>query len=245
MEPSMEDSGVEGRTQEEPDHRQPQRETIELPSLPKRLVSVFVSPGALTQQLAADPRWLGAMLVSAVVVGVATALIPVDLFLEAQRQAAMERGVDFPELPQRMRDLMRFVFPTFAVLSTVLFTFVFAGLYTLIFAFILGDEGRFKQYLAVLAHAWFIAAVFGLLVAPLRIATENPQFTLNLASFFFFLPDGYFLNVLRALDLSQIWATLVFAQGAHAIDRRRGFGSAAAVGLGVLLAFALVAGRFM
>ena len=157
----------------------------------------------------------------------------------------MERGVDFPELPQRMRDLMRFVFPTFAVLSTVLFTFVFAGLYTLIFAFILGDEGRFKQYLAMLAHAWFIAAVFGLLVAPLRIATENPQFTLNLASFFFFLPDGYFLNVLRALDLSQIWATLVFAQGAHAIDRRRGFGSAAAVGLGVLLAFALVAGRFM
>jgi hypothetical protein len=97
----------------------------------------------------------------------------------------------------------------------------------------------------VLAHAWFIAAVFALALTPLRISTGNPQFTVNLASFFFFLPEGYLLNVLRALDLSQIWSTLVFAQGAHAIDSRRSFGSAAGVGLTVVLAFALIVANFL
>jgi hypothetical protein len=82
-------------------------------------------------------------------------------------------------------------------------------------------------------------------LAPLRIATGDAQFSLSLASFVLFLPDGYFLNVLRMMDLTQIWSTLVVALGVHAIDPRRSFGSAATILLGILLAFALVIGRFL
>lgn len=217
----------------------------ELPSLPRRLLHVFVSPGKLGEQLAETPKWLGALVVSALLIGISTALIPIEVFVEMQRAAAMERGAPMPDMPQGAIDAMRIGFPAFAVLSTFLFAFAFAGLYTLVFAFILGDEGRFKQYLAVLTHSWFIAALFSLLLTPLKIQAGDPQFTLNLASFLFFLPDGYILNVFRALDITQIWSTLVFAQGAHAIDARRSFGSAAAIGLVVLLAFALVAANFL
>lgn len=216
-----------------------------LPSLPIRLVQVFTSPGALTDRLAEHPRWLWALLVSAGLVVLSMALVPAEIFLEAQRQAVLEAGGEFPEMPERALTVMRIVIPSLAGVSTFVFSFVFAGLYTVIFAFILGDEGSFRQYLAVLAHSWFIAALFGLLVTPLRISTENPQFTVNVASFFAFLPDGYFLNVLRALDVSQIWSTLVFARGAHAIDERRSVGSAAAIALTVLLAFAMIAAIFM
>lgn len=218
---------------------------VELPPLPKRLLMAFVSPGKLGEDLAEHPRWVFALLVTAAMVVLSITLIPTELFVEAQRAAMMERGGDIPPMSDDAIRVMRLVVPAVTGLSTVIFTFLFAGLYTLIFAFILGDEGRYVQYLAVLAHAWFIAAVFGLAVTPLRISTENPQFTVNLASFFVFLPEGYLLNVLRALDLSQIWSTLVFAQGAHAIDPRRSFGSAAAIGLGVLLAFALVVANFL
>jgi hypothetical protein len=217
----------------------------DFPSLPKRLLYVFVSPGKLSEFLAEDPKWIAALMASAAVIGVSMLLIPVEVFLDAQRQAALGRGVDFPDMPDRMVNAMRYVFPSIAVVSTIVFAFIFAGFYTLVFAFILGDEGRFKQYLAVLVHSWFIAALFGLLLTPLRLSTGDPQFTLNVASFFFFLPDGYLLNVFRALDLSQIWSTLVFAQGAHAIDKRRSFGSAAAIGLTITLGIALVAARFM
>lgn len=217
----------------------------DLPSLPMRLVQVFLSPGALTEKLAEQPKWLGAMLVSAVVIGVSMTLIPPDVFMEAQRQAALERGVDMQQMPEAMMRAMRFIIPGFAVLSTVVFSFLFAGLYTLAFAFVLGDEGRFKQYLAVLTHSWFIAALFALALTPLRISTGNPQFTLNLASFLVFLPEGYLLNVFTALDISQIWSTLVFAQGAHAIDPRRSLGSATAIGMTILVAFAMIAANFL
>lgn len=217
----------------------------DLPPLPLRLLQVFVSPGVLAERLAVTPKWLTALLVSAVVVGLATLLIPVDVFLEAQRAAAIERGATMPEMPEVAVNAMRVAIPAFATLSIFVFALVFAGLYTLVFAFVLGDEGRFKQYLAVLAHSWFIAALFSLLLTPLKIRTGDPQFTLNLASFFFFLPDGYVLDVFRALDITQIWSTLVFAQGVHAIDRRRSFSSAATICLIVLLAFALVAAIFL
>lgn len=233
----------------EPTHEAPpaggaEREE-DFPALPKRLVQVFLSPGALTERLGERPKWLGAMLVSAVVIGVSMSLIPADVFMEAQRRAMLERGGDFPEMSDTAMRAMRIVIPAFGVLSTVVFSFVFAGLYTLVFAFILGDEGRFKQYLAVLTHSWFIAALFGLALTPLRISTGDPRLTLNLSSFLFFLPDGYILNVFRALDISQIWSTLVFAQGAHAIDPRRSFGSATAIGMTILVGFALIFANFL
>ena len=86
---------------------------------------------------------------------------------------------------------------------------------------------------------------FGLLITPLRISTGDAQLTLNLASFLFFLEDGYVLNVFRMLDITQIWSTLVIAQGAHAIDSRRSFGSAAAILLTITLLFIGVVARFV
>ena len=216
-----------------------------LPVLPSRLVSVFFSPGRLVSQLVDNPRWGGALIAVAAVACISVLLIPVDLFIEVNRQQALERGLDFPEMGETAVRAMRIVIPVMAVVSTVVFSFVLAGLYTLIFAFILGDEGRFTQYLAVVTHAWFIAVLFGLLVTPLRISTGDPQFTLNLASFMFFVPEGYFLNVFRVLDLTQIWSTLVIAQGVHAIDHRRSFASAATVLLTMLVMVALGVARFI
>ena len=216
-----------------------------LPALPARLVAVFFSPGRLMDELVLDPRWIGALLAGAALVGLSVALIPVDVFMEMNRQAALERGAEFPEMTDRALEMMRVVIPLGSVVSTLAFTAVFTGVYTIIFAFVLGDEGRFRQYLAVVSHAYFIPLLFGLLVTPLRISTGDPQFTLNLASFFVFLPDGYVLNVLRVFDLTQIWSTLVIAQGVHAIDRRRSFSSAATILLVLFCGTALIIARFM
>lgn len=237
--------GDAGHRPRGPSEREENETQQPLPPLHVRLFWVFFSPGKLMERLAATPRWLAAVLVSSALVGLAVGLTPPELMMEVQRQAAIERGVEMPRMSDDALNVMRLVFPVVSFLSTVVFTFVFAGLYTVIFAFVLGDEGRYSQYLAAVSHAWFIAALFGLLVTPLRIATGDPQYTLNLASFFFFLPDGYLYNVFRALDLTQIWSTLVIAQGVHAIDRRRSFTSAAAILLTILAAFALVLARFM
>jgi hypothetical protein len=124
-------------------------------------------------------------------------------------------------------------------------TFLLAGVATLIFSFVLGDDGRYKQYLAVLSHALLISSSVGLLLVPLRIAEQNPQLTLNLGSFMFFLPEGYPLKVLTMLDLSQFWAWVVVGLGAHAIDPRRSVGSAIAVLVGLSVVLALIFAIFV
>jgi hypothetical protein len=214
--------------------------TLRLPALPARLASVFHSPGRLVEAIAREPRWIGALLICALLVSISVALIPAEAMMEANRQAAIERGRELPEMGDRVLRVIRIVTPIMTFVATVIMTSLMAGLYTLLFAFVLGDEGRYVQYLAMVAHANFIAVVFGLLLTPLRISTGDPQLTLNLGTFMPFVPDGYGLRVLTYLDLPQLWSTLVVAQGAHAIDRRRSFGSAAAITLSVVLLFAMV-----
>lgn len=212
-------------------------EQPEFPSLPNRLLNVFLSPGRVLEAVARHPVWVGALVVGALLVTLQTALIPFDLIMAAQRQAVLESGRDMPET---FMNIMRFVTPVIATIGVSLFTFISAGLYWLIFAFVLGDEGRYRQYLAVGSHALFVPAVIGLTLVPLKIMTEDPQATLNLGLFLFFISDGYWADVFRLMDLTGIWSALIVAQGAHAIDPRRSFGSAAAITIGITLAFALM-----
>ena len=141
-------------------------------------------------------------------------------------------------------NIMRYGTPVLAMIGTFLRTVVFAGLYWLIFSFVLGDEGRYRQYLAIGAHALFVPALIGLALVPLKIMTGDAQATLNLGSFLFFLPDGYWSNVFRLMDLTGIWSALIIAQGAHSIDAKRSFGSAAAILIAIVFIVALIFGIF-
>ena len=213
--------------------------------LPRRLLDAFISPGKMAREVASRPRWAGALLVCLGLIALATWLTPPELFAEMQRRAALERGVDVPPMTDRTLQVVHVASVVGGTIAFAVMSFVLSGLYTVIFAFVLGDEGRYKQYLAIFAHAAFIPALLSLGMVPLRIAAGDAQFSLSLASFAVFLPSGYLLNVLRMMDLTQVWSTLVVALGVRAIDGRRSFGSAAAILLGIQLAFALVVARFI
>lgn len=214
------------------------------PSFPRRVVDVFVSPGHLARALAAHPLWGAALLTGAVLVVLQVGLIPLEIWEASFRRIMLEQGQD-PGAVATGAGLMRLWSMIAGGLAWFAFAFVLTGLFTAVFAFVLGDEGRYVQYLSVLSHAWLIPAVVGLALVPLRIAQEDPQLTLSVGTFFFFLPEGYLLRVLSFLDLSQLWALLVVAQGAHAIDPRRSFASAAAILFALNLALAMVLAPFV
>jgi Yip1 domain len=213
--------------------------------LPRRLFDTFFSPGKMATEVAANPRWLGALLVAIVLVTTATALIPPDILAEFQRRAALERGVTMPELTDRALSIIRIFSIVGPMVAFALIALVMAGVYTIVFAFVLGDEGTYKQYLAIYAHASFIPAVLAVLLTPVRISLRDPQFSLSVGSFLVFLEPGYLLNVFRQLDLMQIWAFVVAALGVHAIDRRRSVGGALAILLVLMLLRALIFARFL
>lgn len=200
--------------------------TESAPPFPTRVGWALFSPGRLADALARTPVWGLAMVVGAALIFTQTLLIPPDVWDTFIRGQALQSGRELPENFSMAAGVARGFALGLGTLFFAVIQFVFAGIVTFLFAFVFGDEGRYKQYLAVTTHAWLIPALVGLCLVPLRISQENPQFTLNVASFFFFLPRGYLNSVLSLLDLSQLWAWLVIAQGAAAIDRRRSFGSA-------------------
>ncbi|MEE2845291.1 MAG: YIP1 family protein [Gemmatimonadota bacterium] len=215
----------------------------ELPSLPNRVLNVFLSPGKLMDAIAQTPAVTGALGTAAFLIAVSTLLIPAEMMAETMRQAALDAGGQAP--PEAFMNAMRYITPVMAMISIVVVTFISAGLYWLVFSFVLGDDGRYRQYLAVGAHALLVPAIIGLALVPLKVMTEDPAATLNLGLFAPFLEDGYLGNVLRILDITGIWSALIVAQGAHSIDPKRSFGSAAVVTLGITLVFALIFASFV
>ena len=218
---------------------------VTIPGIHRRFVDTFFSPSKMNAYLAAEPRWVVALVVSVALMGLQVALIPSEVWESLIREQSLAQGGTPLPMPDWVTDWMGILAAVGAAMTTAIVIPIGAGFLTVIFAFVLGDEGSYRQYLAVTAHSFFIPALVGLLIIPLKIATQDPQLTLNLGSFFFFLPSGYWLGVLTAMDLTQIWSSLVIAQGAHCIDRRRSFGSAVVILLSLMLAMALIVGRFM
>ena len=180
-----------------------------LDALAVRLVNIFVSPGRVMNQLAEQPKWLGVLLVTTLISAVTAAFIPVDLILETMRQRMIEQGVSVGEFGEAQRNALRYGRIPGTIVGTLLLQFGIAALYSVIFIFILGDEGRYSQYLAAVSHGWFIPVLIGVLLLPLVIQTENLELRLTVDVFIagFFEP-GFVRNVAKLLDLTVIWSIL-------------------------------------
>lgn len=217
-------------------------EKAPLRPLPLRLLDAIVSPGRMARTVADNPKWVGALLVCIVLAVLSIALLPYELFEAMQRRMMIQSGRPVQELPENARTIIRVLSIVGAGVGFTLVAFIGAGVTTFVYAFVLGDEGTYRQYLAVGVHAAIIPALAAVVLVPMRIAAGDPQTTISVATFLPFLPRGVLYNVLRAGDVSQLWATLVVAQGVHAIDRRRSVGSAVVIQLGLFVARAILVG---
>lgn len=226
-----------------------QPEELHVPALPplwKRAVDVFVAPGELFSALAREPRWFAAAALGAVILGIGGWLVPAEVYASATRAVMLERGMPVPDQLERMAAFQRMAATFLGPVMSIIMTAAFAGVAVLIFAFVLGDRGTYKQYLAGAAHAGIITAVGYLVSTPVRIATEDPQFGISLGSLAAgFVSDGYFLNFLRTQQLFGIWATFVFAIAISKIDIKRSPGGAFAILMVLGIGFGLAAASFM
>lgn len=202
----------------------------------KRVLLTFTAPGALGDSLRAHPAWAAAALLGAVLVVGATAAIPAEIWNEFMRAQTLARGGTV-QPGMEGSNLLRIFGVVGAAVGWFVILFAFSGVLTFIFAFVLGDEGRYRQYLAAHAHANLIGALGAVLVAPLRIARRDPQLTLSVGTFLEgVLQEGFLLGWLRAMDLFALWSWVVLAILVSRVDPRRSVGSA----LGILLTFFLV-----
>lgn len=210
------------------------------PAVPLRVLQTFVSPGALGDALRTHPAWFVTGLLGAVLVTVATAAIPVEVWTEFARAQAMAQGQAVPE-GGMAGNLFRIIGMSAAPVVWFLALLVFSAVLWFVFAFVLGDEGRYVQYLAALSHANLIGALGTLVVTPLKIARRDPQLTLSIGTYVeAFLDDGFLYFWLKGMDLFALWSWVALAVMVSRFDARRTTSSAVVV---VLILFAgIVAG---
>ena len=194
---------------------------VQGPGLFSRYVQVFFSPDDLFQGLRPRPYWVGAVLLGAGLAAAGVMLLPPDIMLETLREQSLAVGQPLPPGFEDLGGVFRYIAGAATFVFWPLGLAMYAGVVTVIFAFLLGHEGTYKQYLAVVAHAQLVTATAGVLVAPLRIAMEDAQVLISLGSFAPFLEPGYLLRFLSLVDLFGIWAWLLVGLGAARIARKK------------------------
>lgn len=209
----------------------------------RRLAQLFYEPGRLGDALAATPAWFGALAVGALFIALGTGLIPGEIWAEWSRSQMVASGREVPEGVGEMGGTVyRIASAIGGPIFWFLWAFVMAGIVTVIFAFLLGDEGSYKRYLAMTAHALVIAALGTVVTVPLKIAQSDPQLTLNVGTFFGDLGSGWLGRFLSGLDLFGLWSTIVLGILVSRVDPRRTAGSAVTVLLAItVVVTALVA----
>ena len=199
---------------------------------------VFFSPGALGDSLRAHPAWGVPALAVGIVFAITTWVIPPDVWVEFNRAQMMAFGAG--DQPQISGEVFRWGSTIGGFVSWWVILFVFSGILAVVFAFILGDEGRYKQYLSAQAHAGLIGALGLVVAAPLKIAQRDPQLTLSVGTFMEgMLEEGFLLFFFRGLDLFGIWSWVVLGILISRIDRERSAGSA--ITIIMVMMFGLIA----
>lgn len=217
-----------------------------LPNLAVRFGQVFFSPGELFDRLRERPAWIGAILLLIALNLLAVLLMPEDL-LRQMMEAQIPGGADPAQAQEQMDTMMRFGRISSVIGSLVmplLATAVISGVVIAIYNGILGGEAAFRQAFSVTAHASFIYAVGGLLTLGLMIARGEPGVSLSLHLLVPGLGEGYLYRLLRGLGFFGLWTSVVLALGVTRLYPKRSFGNAAAVLLGLYVAFKAVLAIF-
>jgi hypothetical protein len=199
--------------------------------LAARVLGVLTSPRATYAEVAARPRWLGVLVVVAVVsIGAVVAFLSTDVGRQAaldQQLRAMESfGFELSDAAYeglRQRSSQAALFGGLGQAFAVpVGTLIVAGLALAVVNAVLGARATFKQVYAVVAHSWVVLALQSLFVLPLDYARESLANPTTLAAFVPVIDESSLVaRLLGAFDLFVIWWLISLAIGLGVLSKHR------------------------
>ncbi len=156
-------------------------------------------------------------------------LLPPELTIATMRERMLEAGQAVPPGFEDQMAAFRYAGAAAAFVFWGILLAIFAGVVMGFFALLLGHEGTYRQYLAVVAHAQLIPATASVLLVPLRIAGEDAQLLLSVGAFAVFLGPSYLLRLLSFLDLFGLWSWLLVGLGVARIGRKESWVGASVI----------------
>ena len=216
-------------------------------SLFARFVGVLTSPRETFADVAANPRWLGMMVLVLLVTAICTGgffstQVGQTAWLDQVAERAQQSGQEIPEAQWAgMEKMARYMGPIYAG-STLVFAplmwLVMSGLLFAVFNAALGGDSSFRQLFAVFVHSSAVTVVQQLFVTPLNYVRESATSATNLSVFLPMLDESsYVAKFLGTIDLFLIWWLVVLAIGLGVLYRRK----TAPIATGLFIVYGIVA----
>ena len=218
------------------------------PGLLSRVVGVLFSPRETFAAVAARPKWLGALGVAILIMGVAQyALLSSDVGQQLaldQQVATIETfggtvGDEQYAQMERSMENARYISPVATIFFTPVMMLLTSGILHVMFGLVGGGNGTFKQVYAISAHAAIISSLQVVFTTIVTLAAGRPAGA-NLSVFMPTLEETSFANrFLSTIDLFYVWSTFITAVGLGVLYKRR-TGPIAMVLFGIYLVIALI-----
>jgi hypothetical protein len=196
-----------------------------------RVAGVLFSPRRTYQAVAAQPRWLGVMVVSLLVMMLTQGLfLSTDVgkraLLDTQVSTLVSFGANVTDEMYSQMEARLSIAPYTTAGSQLVFvplvSALLAGLLLAVFTAVLGGAATFKHVYAVLAHSTVILAVQQVFNTPLAYARGDMNSATRLAVFLPNLEEmGFTSRLLSGLDLFGAWWLISVAIGIAALYRRK------------------------
>ena len=196
-----------------------------------RVVGVLTSPRATYAEVAARPRWLGALAL-VLVMNIGASLV--FFSTPVGQQAALDQNLRTTESfgrrisdadYERMQRAAPYIGTLAAAGQLILAPIIMLVLSGIAFAALtagMGGDATFKQVFAVVAHSSFLIVLQQLFVLPLDYARETLTSPTNLAVFLPFLDENTFVaRLFGGIDLFIIWWMMSLAIGLGVLYKRR------------------------
>lgn len=224
-----------------------------------RLIAVLVSPRKTFEAIAARPTWIAAMVVAALLGGVAVWVAFSRIEPEALMRAVVEqnhgREMPAPMTPERLHSFSMYGGVAGAVVFGPLLYVVAAALF-LVLLRMAGSDIRFKPTLSVTLHGLLPFSVAALLGIPVALAKESLELQDVQSGGFLMSHLGFLAGeetskvvvaLLTSVDLFSIWCIVLLVLGFQINARLSRGASLACVGavwvLGVLIKVGMAALR--
>ncbi|HET7274615.1 MAG TPA: YIP1 family protein [Longimicrobiaceae bacterium] len=209
--------------------------------LASRVLAVFASPGTLFESFRQRAPWVGPLVISTIVVMLAMATMPQEVFL-AQAESAVDRRGDPVTITSEPADIATYG-RLMAVLGVAVANptaaFAVAGILTLVFSLLGGGPATYRQFLAATTHSLLIVSL-GTLIGIVMQLAGLPGSSIALLLLEPLLgPGSTVAAILQNLNFFLLWMILVLGLAVSKLDDRRSWPVAASVIFGLYLVFAL------
>lgn len=212
-----------------------------------RAVGIILWPRDVFEQVVAQPRWLGMLVLVIIVVAGTSGFF---LSTEVGRQAVLEQQVNALEsfgislsdeqyeTMARQAPLAAYIQAAATLITFPLMTVGIAGVLFVVFYALVGGGATFRQMFSVVTHAEVILVAQQLFVVPLNYVRESMSSPATLGAFFPMLEPGSFIaTFLGTIDLFLVWCAMVLAIGVAVLYQRR----TAPIAIAFLMVYGLVA----